>query len=113
MVSMSGMNVNEGPDRAEFERENRYDLQSAREAVAEFEASGEPAIPLCDVDWGTDMVESERKSGGAQSKWESMVESGEIQLADPNAALDWPIPTLKLPDGVTSESILDDLRGDH
>ncbi|MDI9907992.1 hypothetical protein [Rhodococcus sp. IEGM 1406] len=50
----------------------------------------------------------------AQSKWEAMVESGEVQLVDPNAALDqMPIPALELPDGMTSDSILDDLRGDH
>lgn len=84
MVSMSGTNIDEGTDGSEPEHEDRYEPESARMNV--------------------DL---------AQSKWESMVESGEIQLADPNAALDWPIPTLKLPDGVTSDSILDDLRGDH
>ncbi|PBI95353.1 hypothetical protein BKP42_44600 [Rhodococcus erythropolis] len=49
----------------------------------------------------------------AQSKWEAMVESGEIQLVDPNGALDLPIPALGLPHGMSSDSILDDLRGDH
>ncbi len=32
-----------------------------------------------------------------QSKWEPMVESGEVQLVDPNAALGLSIPALELP----------------
>ena len=43
-----------------------------------------------------------------------MVESGEVELVDPNAALDqMPIPALELPDGMTSDSVLQDLRRDH
>jgi len=43
-----------------------------------------------------------------------MVESGEVQLVDPNAALDHlPIPAIELPDGISSDSILQDLRRDR
>lgn len=49
----------------------------------------------------------------AQSRWEAMMESGEVQLVDPNGALDLPIPALELPHGMTSDFILQDLRRDH
>lgn len=42
-----------------------------------------------------------------------MVESGEVQLVDPNGALGRPIPALELPDAMSSDSVLQDLRRDH